>query len=296
MSVFNGDTAVGAGAAEAVGSCAVDGGAGIVGWNRGNAATVPADAKFAGAGTQLAAFAQSKIQDHAAALGGQSGNPGAPSGLAFANSPPSITLSGSIFGGNFGSAPVCPDYREYKKVATEAPAPGSTLGGRSLASGSQVIYVEGDVTISGDIFYSSTTWGSINDIPNFILVADGGNIYIRNSVRRLDGTYIALPSSSAPSKGIIYTCDNGSSGPPTIGPSLVSSCGNQLTVNGAFVARQVQFWRTSGSLGQARTGQNGQPGNSPAAEVFVGSPEQWIAPKPLVPRGYDSIISLPPVL
>jgi hypothetical protein len=178
------------------------------------------------------------------------------------------TLSGSLTSGNY-----------YRSSSL-------TISASSIAAGNSVsVFVNGDVYINGPITYGgSGSWNSGN-IPLFQLVVKG-NIYIAPGVAQLDGLYVAQ-SADDTSKGVIYTCATGLSAPVAIS-SLAASCTTALTVNGGFVARQVQLMRTAGSLG------NGTP-----AEVFNYNPAFWITqPSGLLvtPPQYDAITSLPPVL
>jgi hypothetical protein len=159
------------------------------------------------------------------------------------------------------------------------------------------IYVTGDAYITHDIVYNTAGW-TANTVPSFVLVATG-NIYIDGNVGRLDGSYQA--------GGKIYTCANGFAA--VTATNLYAQCNKQLTVNGSFVATQVNLLRTFGSLRNDSSGtpscsnSGGSTSTRPtcAAEVFDFSPEQYLAhPAARKPAGgalqYDAITSLPPVL
>ena len=167
-----------------------------------------------------------------------------------------------------------------------------------MATSSSVIrYVSGAVVfISGNIVYASTGgWANISQIPYFKLVVVGGDIYINRTVTQLDGIYVA-ESDSAGNKGRIYTCATGLRA--AINPTSAnyySNCNSKLTINGAFVARQVQFLRTSGSLGQANSTDTLSTNSS--AEVFNYTPELWLPRGASLPdSGYTAITGLPPIL
>lgn len=169
------------------------------------------------------------------------------------------------------------------------------------------IFVEGDVYIDSDITYGNAATGwALTDVPSFVLVVTG-NIYIDNSVSRLDGLYIARNDASG-KKGQIFTCTDGFAAVAT--SDLYSQCNQQLLVNGSFVADQINLLRTYGTL---RNGATVAPGscanagsgppvyNSCAAEVFELSPEMYLSQPAVQPSGntsvqYNSITSLPPVL
>jgi hypothetical protein len=67
-------------------------------------------------------------------------------------------------------------------------------------------------------------------------------------------------------------------------------------VNGAFVASQIRFLRTNGTVKQSSAGE--ASGNSNQAEVFNYSPALWMAQpaSTAADNNYDSITSLPPIL
>ncbi|HSX30226.1 MAG TPA: hypothetical protein VLE73_06745 [Candidatus Saccharimonadales bacterium] len=274
----------------------------IVAWNKENPS-------FSGAGTQYAAYAMNRVHDFATAYGNTAGAvPG--TSLAFANT---TAVGASIFGGLFGSLPCVPDYYARRTLTTTQPLPSGNLpslpnGLRSFTAtgpitvhgnvtpGQQsVIYVDGDVLIDGDITYAGS-W-NINNMPLLQLVVRG-NIYISENVTQLDGIYIAQPSTAT--NGIIFTCANpGLPGIPvaTTDPLVFSRCRNTLTINGSFIARQVQLLRTRGTLSQSSSLEAPAGGN--IAEVFNYSPATWIQQPPVpsdMMEGYDAITSLPPVL
>ena len=305
VKVFGGDITAGSGLATAPDTCTSNANAGTTAWNqRGSAG-------FAGAGTQYAALALGTINDFAT---GQNTAASIPSGLAFANQGVSGTdQSNGVFGGSFGSVPCIPDYYSTMPgTTTPLPSPPTasnlTTGVYSNTSGGQVqlaggsinpgnritVFVDGDVYISSNITYTGA-WSS-DKIPLFELVVRG-NIYVGSNVTQLDGVYIAQQKNG--SKGIIYTCTDPAAPftPLVLSNTLYNTCSNKLTVNGSFIANQVQLLRTSGSLKQSSAGETRNASN--AAEVFNYNPSVWIA-QPAYTSGslddYDSITSLPPIL
>jgi hypothetical protein len=157
------------------------------------------------------------------------------------------------------------------------------------------MHVGNDVYISGNITYATTSWANLSAIPSFRLIVEG-DIYIdNNAVTQLDGLYVALSNEDGTSGGHIYTCATsiGNDVKPTT-PNFYDTCHTKLTVNGAFVAKQIHFLRTDGTLGFSTLD---SPTSSKAAEVFNYTPELWL------PRGtgqvggrYMSITGLPPIL
>jgi len=132
-----------------------------------------------------------------------------------------------------------------------------------------------------------------------------GNIFIAPNVTRLDGVYVAQPDDDA-SKGNIYTC----AGATQI--NILDKCSTQLTINGSFIAQQIHYGRTVGtvekSLKANPTEPNEDPGSPNIAEIFNFSQEMYLAPQPAIlstingstgsgsTKLYDSITSLPPIL
>ncbi len=297
-----------------------------------------------GSSTQYAAFAVSTIAGFSSASLkplSPANPPIPPTGLTFANNTP----GGGQYSANDGST-CLPDYfasEEFAsaeaftgsgpsrsqqiidELATENVSPrtlewfnaGSTL---TLDNGSspigvttgarKVIYVEGELTINDNIEFD-TNWNSRDDIPLVMFIAR--DITIAPSVTQLDGVYVAQPGGGG--NGVIRTCSATS--------TIFSSCQNPLVVNGAFIADNVQFTRTRGSLRDAvlnegRSGINPvnvngncswtqSPssdgtvgGDTCAAEIVSFSPEVYMALTQLLTPGesfqYDSYVTLPPNL
>jgi len=275
-------------------ACSTTTQAGIVGWSKDLVS-------HSGAGTKYGALAINKIYDFATNLGNAAGPATVPSGLAFSNT----GASGDTYGGSFGTLPCMTDYY----AAATGPSWGggnvSALGtGTFKATGPisisgninpnqrTVLYVNGDVTINGNITYPGS-W-NINSLPMFQLIVSG-NIYIDKGVTQLDGMYVA--QTGAPNTGIIYTCTDLST-PYTVNTSgtFNTPCQNKLTVNGAFIAKQVQLLRTKGTVKQSTAGEASNSVNQ--AETFNYTPAVWMAspPNAATQAKYDSITSLPPIL
>lgn len=283
------------------------GGGALGGWNDNTGG------QDRGAGSQLSALALIKITGFASA---QATVPG--TGLTFANGSTdgSVTITNDHenpqLGGNF-------DPTGGYCLTDMSPGTGSTIEpggyvypGNGSVTGSQSIFVNGDVYINSDVKYNLGGWtinvdGSTN-VPSFILHATG-NIYIDPGVKQLDGTYIAT--------GKIYTCGQNSGGgnfTPVAPSNMYATCKNQLTINGAFIANQVDLMRTYGSLRNATGNENPSGGSHTcsysggsnskpvcAGEIFQLSPELYLStPNVQLPSNgstqYDAITSLPPVL
>jgi hypothetical protein len=205
---------------------------------------------------------------------GSANNPGT-DGLTFANTPSDGTL---------GASTRCiPDY--YGTVGTGGQAwPGSGINGLPTNGGAQkyyhngnltigagtvplgtqaVLVVNGTVTITGDINYASP-YTSLASIPSLWIISNG-DINIQENVQNLHGFFVAEAASGS-ANGVIQTCvETGDS--TTYNPLHIGVCGNQLTVTGALLARQIYWQRTDGS---AVSGQ-------PAAEQVNFDPALYLS-------------------
>lgn len=183
-----------------------------------------------------------------------------------------------------------------------------SIAGLNIPIGSQVaIYVDGNVTITGNITYDGPA--ATSDALPYLAIIARGNIYIEPGVDRIDGLLIAQPRDlNSPTDGRIYTC--APSGAPPDATNIYTLCSaKQLVVNGALIAQQVKFGRTFKSLKdsyslEAPAYATGTGTN--AAEVINYSPEMYLAPSPLrdpnlttsrdgIYGKYDAAFSLPPV-
>lgn len=303
LRVFGGDISVGNGLSTAS-TCPTNTNAAVTSWNRGNANS------YTGAGVQYAAYALRNITYFATSQG----NAGGPNGtnLSFANT--STNVNAGNYGGNWGSASCIPDYWSRRPATAQGPQPnvssmtsgayyyptgGISFPGGTVNPGEKIsVYVNGDIFITSSITYAGA-WNASN-IPLFELVVRG-NIYISGSVTRLDGVYISQRNTAANTGGTIYTCATGIALPQINQGQFYNGCTNKLAVNGAFVANNVEFLRTGGTLSQSTSdgSTNASGGGNSAAEVFNFNPSVWMV-QPLDGSGrvdnYDAITSLPPVL
>ena len=301
LNVYGGDVMTGA-APAAGAACSINNFAGAYSWNQYGAG-------YAGAGSEYAVQALAQIEEFGSAMNPSSSSP--PIGLSFANSAiaagkvsPSQGLYGGFFGDSSGAWACGTDYTKglspisgaaaTTQIANLPPTPGDA----QINDGQQLrIYATGDVYISRNIAYQPGAWPQVDQIPFFELVVTGGNIYIDSSVTHLDGIYIAEPSGAA--GGQIIDCATNAGGilkqvDPTVN-GFYSTCNKQLVINGAFVAKQVLFGRTNGSLGQATAGDS--LGSNHDAEIFNYTPEIWLPRNTATPSDtYDAITALPPVL
>lgn len=110
-----------------------------------------------------------------------------------------------------------------------------------------------DVTIAGDIKYTTDPLTSSDQIPQLVILAK--NINIQSGVTQVDAWLSA--------EGTLNTCSDINRTSITI-----NNCNKALTVNGPVMANQVQLWRTAGSDSGAASGD--------PAEVFNLRPDAYL--------------------
>jgi hypothetical protein len=286
LSVTGGDVMAGSGIGD---NCTPDISAGIAAFN---------DSATDGAGTDLAAFAYTVIDEFDSSNGesspsGATYQANAPEGLSFANNT-------GYDGGDFGAAYCAPDYYTYASTKLDIPQTGGgsetianpgaghvsyssysgnvTLSGISGLEGQDVILVNGNVELTGNISFGPGPWASAGDLPSLYIIANG-NIYIDSNVSSIAGVYEASSNSTTSDSGNIYTCaDPGFNNYPSGAPSAVggdspdelfqiSTCENTLNVDGSLISgSHIYFERVAGSA------DNGIP-----AETFNYDALFWLA-------------------
>jgi hypothetical protein len=300
LQVYGGDTMIGGSPTYSSGgsTCATlptaSGPAGIYSWNKDDSPN------YSGAGDQYAVQVLGQINGF---VSGQNST-NSPTGLSFSNS--SVTPNSGLFGGSFFAPPadcdftsdIASDPNATTYTTNQTIAQNAVMNVSAQSNGAPtIIYVkDANVYIANSITYGNTNWASPSKIPDFELVVVGGNIYVSDNVTELDGLYVAEPDTGrSPQGGAIYTCGNPNYTPVTAASSsYYGSCTNKLTIYGSFVAQQVQFLRTNGTVGQASSD---TLSNNHAAEVFDYTPEMWLPRGNSNPNsGYEAITGLPPVL
>lgn len=285
----------------------------------------PGNEYAAGSSTNLAGFALGVVKGEAGAptvdamWGFFTGYGPSIGSLTFANPPGAGGTSswGGTWEGTAPQAHCIPDYYSKRSTAQVIASTNnrdvSDLNGsyfmnisgsintisasRPITANQRItFFVDGDVYISTPITYADQSTYNADSIPKFALVASG-NIYVDQSVTRLDGVYIAQPPTNISlDKGTIWTCHDKSNKIPD--PAYVKDkCRSQLVVNGAFIAKQVILNRVNGNVASAisREGINGN-----IAEVFNYTPEMvlggpFFGSSPSNANNIESLISLPPV-
>ena len=286
----------------------------ICSWNKGGTSS------YAGAGTELAAFAFNVIDGFASAQNvSQTGLSPLPLGLTFANNP-----SGNFdYGGDFGANSSNNTANYFTQGSTAANTVTSTSASLALTmaqtmrasignpvniafsvpgggiigseSGPPIviqpdynitIYSNGPITIASNISYGGPLTNNPADMPNLEIVTNNAPINIDSTVTQLAGVYVAEGAG-----GIIDDCADQASTPT----SWFTDCNQKLTVNGSFTANALDLDRTYDSLHQATPTEIS--GSSNAAEEFNYSPIVWLTyPNQNVSPVVQAVTSLPPIL
>lgn len=244
------------------------GGGELAGWNN-NSGTYPASGDY-GANAELNTLALTQIVGVASGQGRTFG--GAPNGLSFADNPVTPDSYSPTLGGAFdvlGSGYYLNDQTQPTggDISNAMPAGPIVVPMNDQKS----IFITGNAYISGNVLYNGSggiwTLTGANTVPSFVLHATG-NIYIDPSVTELDGLYIA--------QGEIFTCATGAG--PLASTVQFGTCNKQLTVNGSFVASQINLMRTFGSL------RDETPTPGSAARPLAGGERLTMPPSPRPPQ------------
>jgi hypothetical protein len=187
--------------------------------------------------------------------------------------------------GPFGGGGVPPATAQYKATGPISIST-STIGLNQQTT----IYVDGDVTITGNITYTGSYDATVpTKIPYFVLIAKG-NISIDPAVTQLDGLYVSQLDPATGKGGVFATC---------IGGLL---CNQQLKINGAVLAQEVDLLREHGTQGPLSADPNGictptGSSNCPPAEIFNFIPAMILGQPNFAPApsNLKSLFSLPPV-
>lgn len=241
-------------------------------FNRGS------DYSYAGSSSQLAAYSNGTVMQFISAA--LTTSPAKPKGLTFANKGPSNSSGnpGTTYGGGFADI-TC--IENYWNPPTPPAAGNVSVGPVTGIADKQTIYVDGNLTIGGNITYADSGWSTTTTPYRRYVVK--GDIFIDPAVTQLDGDYIAT--------GTIYTCAAGAV--PTALFVQNSCYQNRLTVYGSFIAPTIRFLRMAGTLRNANAADTRS--TSQAAEIFIQSPENWFG-QPNDDGISDSITGLPPLL
>ena len=147
-----------------------------------------------------------------------------------------------------------------------------TITGGSLIKGRHVrLFVEGDVTIGGDISVNEADpHNSLSDIPSLTVVATG-DIRVEHGVSVIAGTYVA--------GGKFESCKDAQNNTDDLGmlPPPKSKCQHKLKVNGAIVSEHSPiFRRTFGAGNRQEDNQWETDRISSTAEWINYTPNLWL--------------------
>lgn len=146
-----------------------------------------------------------------------------------------------------------------------------TITGGSLIKGRHVrLFVEGDVTIGGDISVNEADpiHDSLSDIPSLTVVAKG-DIRVEHGVRVIAGTYVA--------GGKFESCKEAQNQKKTPALGVNGVCQNKLKVNGAIVSEKSPiFRRTFGAGNESDDNQWISNNISSTAEWIDYTPNLWL--------------------
>ena len=156
-----------------------------------------------------------------------------------------------------------------------------TLGSLTVNKGQKTIFIDGDLTINGDIKYA-TNYANADSIPYLRIVAN--NIYIQKPVSVIDAQLVAYPTADG-ANGVLSTCGDGQWTGVQFTIKGVDSCDRAITFNGSIIARRIVWKGTKGTVGEAAGVVDSsclysRDLNDPtlcAAEAIKFSPEAYIA-------------------
>ncbi|MEI6850417.1 MAG: hypothetical protein WCK26_00440 [Candidatus Saccharibacteria bacterium] len=122
----------------------------------------------------------------------------------------------------------------YKNTETSI-----TISGGTIAKNKWIVInaPTANVTIEGNINYTSDSLNSINEIPQLVIIAK--NIIINDNVTNVDAWLIAKGTPGEAGAGEIKTC--------TSVATTASTCNQPLFINGPVMAKKLYLWRTGGS-------------------------------------------------
>jgi len=224
-----------------------------------------------------------------------------------------LVFANNTTSGNYQNGPLCIDdyYGETVNYSNNNVLSGPTVDISTLASGQYkvsgdvqiiasgtvservtLIVENGIAAIDSDIKYDTAPVSDPKSLPIFVLITNE-NILIDNNVNYISGVFIA--NSNDANEGIIDTCHNF-----TALSVETSNCGNSLAIDGSFIARRIDFKRTSGgsltadqdpslcstegvlSAGQANASDDQV---NCASEIFIGGPSLNLAVPIIQPQG-----------
>lgn len=195
-------------------------------------------------------------------VGSSLGNAGINNSLSLPVSPSSTqNLSGTSL--NINSLNGSSDVKYYHSSASNLTITGGNLNAGTYA----VLFVDGNVTITGNITYGggeNASYSSLANIPNLTIIAN--NIYVNGNVTYLFGNYVAR-------NGAFNTCSNMNN------LGTAGNCANKLKINGAVISKGSPVLRRVFGSGNSTT-VNQWTNNTVTAssEWFNYTPNTWLTP------------------
>lgn len=195
-------------------------------------------------------------------VGSSLGNAGINNSLSLPVSPSSTqNLSGTSL--SINSLNGSSDVKYYHSSASNLTITGGNLNAGTYA----VLFVDGDVTITGNITYGggeNASYSSLANIPNLTIIAN--NIYVNGNVTYLFGNYVAR-------NGAFNTCSNMNN------LGTAGNCANKLKINGAVISKGSPVLRRVFGSGNSTT-VNQWTNNTVTAssEWFNYTPNTWLTP------------------
>lgn len=124
-----------------------------------------------------------------------------------------------------------------------------TVSGAYGKTATAILITDQDVTITDDITITNRTINKLGSAPQVIIIAK--NIIINDNVKNIDAWLMARPTD--PTEGLdgpngkISTCNSIQPNGQYATGLTINTCNNPLQINGAVMAREVQFRRTYGA-------------------------------------------------
>lgn len=124
-----------------------------------------------------------------------------------------------------------------------------SIRGTYSGDGTAILVTDQTVIIDGDITVAQHTIKGIGTAPQLIIIAN--NIIVDRKVKHIDAWLVARPSDIlepiAGPNGKISTCDSIQPGGNYTNGLKLGECDQPLQINGALIAKEVQFRRTYGA-------------------------------------------------
>lgn len=116
-----------------------------------------------------------------------------------------------------------------------------TINGGEIPKGRKIyVRATGNITINGNLTYSSGPYSKNSELPQLVLISTGGNIVIQESVEKVDAWIISQ-------NGYVSTCGAVANTGVAYSSDLnLDRCNRQLRVNGPIMTKKLYLRRTYG--------------------------------------------------